>query len=330
MRFTSIILLAFVAVSSASLFISEEEYAYQFAKFQVAHNKTYSRAEYGHRYNVFKKNYDLISEHNSQGKSWILAVNEFADLSFDEFRAAKLGYKPVTVEGIPRETVNLAGVVTAADNVDWRTKNVVTPVKNQGSCGSCWAFSTTGSIEGAVAIKTGKLTSVSEQQLVDCSTAEGNQGCNGGLMDDAFKYVISNKGICTEASYPYTGADGTCQTCTQVSQISKYVDVTASDLDALKAAASQQPISVAVEADQLGWQFYFGGVMDGSCGTALDHGVLVAGYGTDATTGKDYWLVKNSWGATWGEAGYIRLVRTSGKGAGQCGIAMQPSYPIAA
>jgi len=272
----------------------------------------------------------MIVKHNGAGKSWTLAVNEYADLSWNEFKAQKMGYKPVTVEGIPRRTVDLHGLVNVPDTVDWRQKNVVTGVKNQGSCGSCWAFSTTGSMEGAVALKTGKLTSLSEQQLVDCSSSFGNEGCNGGLMDDAFQYIISNKGLCSEASYGYTGTDGTCKTCTPVSQIASYVDVTSNSSVSLKAAAAQQPISVAIEADQLGFQFYFGGVFDGTCGTNLDHGVLVAGYGTDSSTGKDYWLVKNSWGATWGEAGYIRLIRSDAVGPAQCGIAMEPSYPVAA
>jgi C1A family cysteine protease len=327
MRFLYAAIVAILAIAGHAVSISEEEYQYQFAKYQVAYNKSYSRAEFAHRYGIFKSNYDMIVGHNAQGKSWTLAVNEFADLTWDEFKTMKLGYKPVTVEGIPRETINLAGLVTVPASVDWRTKNAVTPVKNQGQCGSCWAFSTTGSVEGAVAIKTGKLTSLSEQQLVDCSTAQGNEGCNGGLMDYAFTYIISNNGLCSESSYPYTGADGTCTKCSPVSKITKYADVPQNNLDALEAAAAQQPVSVAIEADQMGFQFYSGGVFDGSCGTNLDHGVLVAGYGTDS--GKDYWLVKNSWGASWGEQGYIRMVKTSGSGAGQCGIAMQPSYPIA-
>jgi C1A family cysteine protease len=323
MRFVFALLLA-VCVS-AVFGISEEEYQYQFAKFQVAHNKSYSRAEFSHRYGVFKTNYDTIANHNAQDKSWKLAVNEYADMTWEEFRAQKLGYKKVSVDGIPRATVNLADIVNAPDSVDWRTKNAVTPVKNQGQCGSCWSFSTTGSIEGAVAIATGKLTSVSEQQLVDCSGAYGNQGCNGGLMDDAFQYVIKS-GICAENAYPYTARDGTCKSCTPVSHISSYVDVAQNNLDALKAAVALQPVSVAIEADQSGFQFYSSGVFDGSCGTNLDHGVLAVGYGSEG--GKDFWLVKNSWGASWGDAGYIKMVRTSGTGYGQCGIAMDPSYPV--
>jgi cathepsin L len=327
MRFLTAVVFAALAACGFAVSISEEEYMYQFAKFQVSFNKTYSRAEYGHRYSIFKTNYATIVDHNLAGKSWTLAVNEYADMTWDEFRAQKLGYKKVSVEGIPRRTVNLDGLVTVPNTVDWRTKNAVTPVKNQGQCGSCWSFSTTGSMEGAVAIKTGRLTSLSEQQLVDCSGSFGNQGCNGGLMDDAFKYIISNRGLCSEADYAYTAADGTCRTCTPVSTISSYTDVAQNNQRALKAAVAQQPVSVAIEADQSGFQFYSSGVFDGTCGTNLDHGVLAVGYG--AENGKDYWLVKNSWGASWGDAGYIKLVRSDAAGAGQCGIAMDPSYPVA-
>jgi KDEL-tailed cysteine endopeptidase len=326
MRF---LIFALLAVGSMALAISEEEYQYQFAKYQVTFNKTYTRAEFSKRYQVFKTNYDLITSHNLEKHAWTLAVNEYADMSWEEFKAQKLGYKKI-VTTLPRETVNPAGLFTAPASVDWTTKGAVTAVKNQGQCGSCWAFSTTGSIEGAVAIAKGRLTSLSEQQLVDCSGSFGNEGCNGGLMDDAFQYVISNKGLCAESAYPYTAADGTCQTsCTSVSTISSYKDVTSNNLDALKAAVALQPVSVAIEADQSGFQFYSGGVFNGACGTALDHGVLAVGYGHDASSGLDFWKVKNSWGASWGESGYIRMVRTSGTGSGQCGIAMEPSYPVA-
>jgi len=308
--------------------IAEEEYQYQFAKFQASHNKTYSRAEFNKRYNVFKANYDTIVSHNLKHSTWSMAVNEYADLTWDEFKATKLGYKKITTT-LPRKTVDLSGLVTVPDEIDWTTKGAVTAVKNQGSCGSCWSFSTTGSIEGAVAIKTGKLVSLSEQQLVDCSGSFGNQGCNGGLMDDAFQYVISNKGLCAESDYPYTAADGTCQTsCTPVSTISSYTDVAQNNEDALKAAVAQQPVSVAIEADQSGFQFYSGGVFNGACGTALDHGVLAVGYGVDSSSGLKYWKVKNSWGSSWGESGYIRMVRGIGS-SGQCGIASEPSYPVA-
>jgi C1A family cysteine protease len=185
-------------------------------------------------------------------------------------------------------------------------------------------------VEGAWFLSNGTLPSLSEQQLVDCSTAEGNQGCNGGLMDYAFQYIINNKGITTEDAYPYTATGpNTCEAKGKpiAATLSSFVDVPANSETALETAIVKQPVSVAVEADQSVFQFYSGGVMDSACGTQLDHGVLAVGYGVDA--GKEYYKVKNSWGADWGMKGYILL----GRGAkfnpsGQCGIQMDPSYPV--
>jgi len=225
--------------------------------------------------------------------------------------------------------------VDAPTSVDWVTQGVVTPVKNQGDCGSCWAFSTTGSIECEFAIQTGQLNSLSEQQLVDCSDSYGNEGCDGGLMDWAFEYVINEGGLCTEAAYPYTGVDGTCQaaTCgTLYNPINAYTDVT-SDVEAdLVTASVLGCVSVAIEADQYAFQYYSSGILTGLCGTSLDHGVLVVGYGIDTTQNLDYWLVKNSWGTTWGEAGYIQICISCDKNGveGECGINIEPSYPTAA
>jgi len=304
------------------------DYVKEFHEFIQTHGKVYSGVdETVNRFAIFAKNLETINQHNSEGHSWRMGVNEFADLPWEEFKVGRLGYNKQTFRS-NRIGVNLSGLVNAPESIDWTTKGAVTGVKNQEQCGSCWAFSTTGSVEGAVEIKSGKLTSLSEQQLVDCSSSYGNMGCNGGLMDYAFKYIIGNGGLCGESAYPYKAVDGTCQTsCTKVSTISSYQDVSQNDEDALQAAVSQQPVSVAIEADQSGFQFYSSGVFSGSCGTSLDHGVLAVGYGT--SNGQDYWKVKNSWGASWGQQGYILMARNFQAPYGQCGIAMEPSYPIA-
>jgi C1A family cysteine protease len=259
-----------------------------------------------------------------------MAVNKFADMLPEEFKARfASGYRHAEKRSHNVNLALLRGGVSLPASVDWNAAGACTPVKNQGQCGSCWAFSTTGSVEGISFISTGTLPSLSEQQLVDCSGAEGNQGCNGGLMDQGFQYIIDNKGITTESAYPYTATDGTCSAAGKpvAATLTSFTDVPANSETALETAIVQQPVSVAVEADQDVFQFYTSGVMTSTCGTALDHGVLAVGYGTDA--GSDYYKVKNSWGADWGMKGYILL----GRGAtfnpsGQCGIQMMASYPV--
>jgi len=300
-----------------------------FAAWKAMNNKAYTTTdEESLRYAIFQANSARIAAHNAKAESWTMAVNEFGDLTPQEFAAARIGgYKPRKLRRNPSNLNVNTPNVSLPSSVDWTKKGAVTAVKNQGQCGSCWSFSTTGSVEGINAINGKGLISLSEQQLVDCSGAYGNEGCNGGLMDDAFQYIIANGGLCTEAAYPYTAADGTCQTsCTKVTTISGYTDVTPDNDNAFATAVAQQPVSIAIEADQSSFQFYSGGVLTAACGTALDHGVLCVGYGTD---GVEYFKVKNSWGASWGEAGYIRLARGTSYngGAGQCGIYSDPSYP---
>jgi len=252
-------------------------------------------------------------------------------LTATEFGIGRIGgYKPRKLRRQQPGSLTVAepSSVGLPSSVDWTTKGAVTAVKNQGQCGSCWAFSTTGSVEGVNAVNGKGLISLSEQQLVDCSGSYGNMGCNGGLMDYAFQYIIATGGLCTEAAYPYTAADGTCKSsCTRTTKIAAFTDVAHDSDIALATAVAQQPVSVAIEADQSSFQFYSGGILTAACGTALDHGVLAVGYGAQGST--LYWKVKNSWGASWGESGYIRLARGSqyNGGAGQCGIYSEPSYP---
>ena len=304
----------------------------EFADWMRFNDKSYKTMyEQKYRSKVFAENLRRIEEHNRQEHSWKMGANKFADMTATEFRAKYItgGYKPRAHKHADSFFQPMSFNLPAS--VDWSTKGAVTPVKDQGQCGSCWAFSTTGSVEGAYFIKNGTLYSLSEQQLVDCSDAEGNQGCNGGLMDYGFQYIIDNKGITSEKNYPYTATDGTCDSAKEkqdYAQIASFKDVATNSDNALMSVIVQQPVSVAVEADQDSFQLYTGGVMTAACGTALDHGVLAVGYGTSA--GLDYYKVKNSWGADWGMNGYILLGRGSqyNGGSGQCGILMDPSYPI--
>jgi len=315
--------LLLVAVAFAT---REDVYQDAFINWMVKFQKSYAPEEFFYKYSVFKTNFDFVAAHNSGNTTWEVELNKFADLTSAEFKIMYTGYQPELRRESRKPTLHSLRVgAYPSGSLDWTTKNAVTGVKDQGQCGSCWAFSATGSTEGAIALKYGHLTSLSEQELVDCAGSYGNAGCNGGLMDSAFKYEQAN-GLCTEASYPYTGKNGVClkTSCTASAntKITGYKDVTHTE-NALGAAADTGPVSVAIEADQSGFQLYKSGVFCGTCGTSLDHGVLVVGYGDEGTTA--YWKVKNSWGASWGESGYIRMCRNADK----CGIANEPSYPTA-
>jgi C1A family cysteine protease len=305
----------FVGLGLVSGAIQEE-----FVAYVKEYNKVYTADELFTRFQNFKDNKKIIDDHNAKGLSWEMGVNQFTDLTQQEFSDTYLGYIPRQNDYLRSKNLHVRpqGQVLA-DTLDWRTKGAVTPVKDQAQCGSCWAFSTTGSVEGANQIKSGQLQSVSEQQLVDCAGSAGNQGCNGGLMDDAFNYIMKNGGLGSEASYPYTAKDGKCKQVTSVATVSKFTDVKKNDETDLMSAVNIEPVSVAVDAQS--WSSYKKGVMTGFCGKSLDHGVLAIGYGTDGTT--NYWLVKNSWGTSWGESGFIRLIRDKN----ECGIAEAASYP---
>ena len=286
----------------------------------------------------WEANDKFIQEHNANSNAThVLGHNQFSAMDSTDYKAF-LGYSSTLGKPNRFGAVKWMDVATTADSVNWVDAGAVTPVKDQGQCGSCWSFSTTGALEGAYFVKNGKLVSFSEQQLVDCDIIRNggrDQGCNGGLMDNAFSWIMKNDGLCLEADYPYFSGDtqdsGTCKkTCTVYpgSDIVKYVDVAPSDDAQMMAALTQQPVAIAIEADQREFQLYKSGVFSGTCGTTLDHGVLAVGYGTE--NGSDYYLVKNSWGSSWGSGGYIKLAKgkTFNGGDGQCGMLLSASYPV--
>ncbi|QDZ23377.1 cysteine proteinase [Chloropicon primus] len=281
------------------------------------------------RFKVFAKNLDKIREINAENRSYYLGLTGLTDLTQEEYRKFYLNPELKNVKQTSTSKFTHANV-EAVDKIDWRDKGAVTPVKNQGMCGSCWAFSSTGSMEGINFIQNGKLVSLSEEQLVNCDKVD--HGCGGGLMDQAFQYVIKNGGIDTEEDFPYH-AFALWRTCPADKEsehavvINDFVDVPVQNKDALLQALSAQPVSIAIEADHFVFQNYRGGVIDSAgCGTQLDHGVLAVGFDTTADT--PYWIVKNSWGASWGESGYVRMAINVTDPKGQCGILSCPVYPV--
>ena len=304
----------------------------QFSNFQHTFTKNYDTLEeLENRFQIFRSNLRTIILHNlDSSQNFTMGINQFTDLTSDEFKKQFVsGLKQSTEVGSYGCKSFEKGDISLPSSIDWRTKNAVTSVKDQGQCGSCWTFSATGAVEGIWAIERGQLIDLSEQELVDCATgtAYGSHGCSGGQMDGAFKFVIQN-GQCSLTAYPYTAKDGNkCNVCPPIIHISSCSDVKPNDQVSLKAAVAQQPVSIAIEADTRYFQSYSGGILtSSSCGTKLDHGVLIVGYGEDS--GQKYWLVKNSWGTTWGDKGYVKIARTdSTNDAGICGIAMDPSFP---
>jgi len=315
-------------VVSAVFGLTEKEYQDSFLTFSRKFSKTYHHDEFQYRYNIFKKNVDYINSYNAQDNGVTLAINQFADLTNTEFKRY-LGLKPVKVTPV-NDAPTIASTVELPHSLDWRTKGAVTPIKNQLQCGSCWSFSTTGSVEGCHFLGTNKLVALSEQNLMDCSVAQGNEGCDGGLMTDAMTYIIDNGGIDTEASYPYLAEDGTCHysASNSGSTLTSYVNVITGSESDLQAKAEKGPTSVAIDASQNSFQFYSSGVYyEPACSsTNLDHGVLVVGWGVDNTNKKtpDYWIVKNSWGTDWGLSGYIWMARNM---KNNCGIATMATLP---
>lgn len=332
-----ILFCVFVAVHATGL-THRDVFESEWAEFKARFEKIYEDVrEESFRAKIFMENKFKIAKHNQLAnkghKSYLLAMNEFGDRLHHEFITTMNGYRgdsPKTANG---SSFLVPSNLALPKNVDWRQEGYVTPVKNQKQCGSCWSFSATGALEGQNYRKTGRLISLSEQNLMDCSKSYGNNGCEGGLMDNAFQYIKENRGIDTEDSYPYLAVDESChfKRYDVGARDSGYVDIPEGDERKLQAAvASVGPVSVAIDASHESFQFYSRGVYDEpECSSdQLDHGVLVVGYGeqsSEAHGKQKYWIVKNSWGESWGEGGFIKMSRDVDN---QCGIASSASYPL--
>jgi C1A family cysteine protease len=334
-------LLSSSLVFSTDLNLTEQQEWNEFLHFQKKYDKYYdSLDQFEARFEIFRDNLQTIISHNLHNNfNFTLEVNHFTDLTPEEFKkyytnplleSNRYGCKSFSTADVNSNTDDLPV------SIDWRKKGAVTSVKDQGQCGSCWAFSSTAATEGAWAISSGELIDLSEQELVDCAIGfnYGSHGCSGGQMDGGFKFIIEN-GLCSATEYPYTSGttktEGSCQgkKCDSVIRfegMASCSDVSPSDELLLNFAVAQQPVAVAIEADTRYFQFYSGGILDSvECGTKLDHGVLIVGYGEE--DGKKYWLVKNSWSSSWGEDGYVKIARSDSRNNdGICGIAMSPSF----
>ncbi|KAK9892736.1 hypothetical protein WA026_021928 [Henosepilachna vigintioctopunctata] len=317
----------FITILASSIAIEEKQIQQQWKDFQAQFGKTYrSPVEARKRFAIFKANIEDIEVHNidfENGKfTYRKGVNQFTDWTKDEF-------KQYLNRGLAYESNNFGKIFekseefVAPEHVDWREQGVVTEVKSQGSCGACWAFGTTGALEGQMAIANKSLISLSEQNLIDCSTPQNNHGCRGGNMVKAFTYIQAN-GIESESDYPYTGKDGDCQASDNkiVTKISGFVQIPKYDEQALQEAiATKGPVAVGVDASY--FDAYESGIFNGPCNNVyLNHAILLVGYGSE--NGNEYYIAKNSWGKSWGTKGYMKLARNQDN---MCGVGKMASYP---
>jgi len=321
----TIIILSVLLVGAFCVTSFEEQLVKDlFAQWKLTHNKVYKAGhEEEHRLGIFIDNYVKIQKHNQKKSGVTLGLNQFADLTTEEFTNLYTGYIPQQRNG---QVANFHLNELPA-NIDWRTKGAVTPVKNQLACGSCWAFSAVGALEGLYFINHGELVSFSEQNFVDCVTKD--HGCQGGWMSHAFEYAAEN-GVEKGSDYPYTARTQKCafDASKAVRVNTGYVNVTAKSATALKTALVANPVSVAIQANQVVFQFYKAGVISTGCGDSLNHGVLAVGY--DTVNGVEAFVVKNSWGTIWGNAGYVLIGtdESQNNGNGVCGILKDSCFPI--
>ncbi|NXA53485.1 CATL1 protein, partial [Nothocercus julius] len=299
------------------------------------HAKEYAQDAEAARREVWEKNLRRIEEHNRQqeqgGHAFRLGMNHYGDLTDEEFNQLLNGFVPARPQA-PGPLFRASAAARTPAQVDWRAKGYVTPVKNQGHCGSCWAFSATGALEGLVFNRTGRLVVLSEQNLVDCSRQLGNAGCGGGYVTRAFQYVRDNGGLNSERVYPYLGTDASsCRydprdraaNCSAVRLVAP-----GSEAALAQAVAAVGPVAVAVDASSFHFHFYKSGIFSSAfCSQQVNHAMLAVGYGTGRQAGQSvgYWILKNSWSEEWGERGYVRLLRGADD---RCGVASQASFPV--
>lgn len=323
---TGALLLGAPARSSADVSVNSLE-TFRFKTWMSQHQKKYNSRDYPHRLRTFLQNKSKMKAHNAGNYTFQMGLNQFSDMSFSEFKRKYLWSQPQNCSATKGNYLRGSGPYPPS--VDWRKKgNFVSPVKNQGACGSCWTFSTTGALESAVAIAGGKLLSLAEQQLVDCAQDFNNHGCQGGLPSQAFEYIHYNQGIMGEDSYPYKGKDGKCkfQPDKAIAFVKDVANITLNDEEAMvEAVALYNPVSFAFEVTDDFMQYRKGIYSSNSCHKTPDkvnHAVLAVGYGEK--NGIPYWIVKNSWGSQWGMNGYFLIER----GKNMCGLAACASYPI--
>ncbi|KAL0877010.1 hypothetical protein Bca101_026715 [Brassica carinata] len=314
-----------------SIFDTEAELIFE--SWMVKHAKAYSSvAEMQRRLTIFKDNLRFITNRNAENLTHRLGLTRFADLSLREYKEVCHGADP----GPPKNHV----IMTTSDryktsvddvlpkSVDWRKNGAVTEIKYQGNCRGCWAFSTVGAVEGLNKIVTGELVTLSEQDLINCN--KENNGCGGGKVETAYEFIVKNGGLRTNHDYPYKAVNGVCEASLKANNKNVMIDgyeiLPANDEHALRKAVAHQPVTAVIDSSSREFQLYESGVFDGTCGTNLNHGVVVVGYGTEK--GRDYWIVRNSWGNTWGEGGYMKMARNTADPRGFCGIAMRASHPF--
>ncbi|XP_062016812.1 zingipain-2-like [Rosa rugosa] len=331
------IILGTLASQATSRALYESSIAEKHEQWMAKHGRVYhDSAEKERRFAIFRKNVEFVEKFNKEGnKTYKLSINKFSDMTNEEFMRHHTGYKMSTSSNTSTSfKSNYFQYQSLATDIptsmDWREQQAVTGIKDQGRCGACWAFTVVAAVEGLTKIKTGKLISLSEQQLVDCT--QQNNGCSGGSLESAYEYVIQNRGIAREDTYQYQSTDmGTCNANKEsehAAQITGYEQVPSRSENDLLKAVSMQPVSVSIAAYGTEFQHYGSGVFSGDCGTHLDHAVTAIGYGT-TEDGTPYWLLKNSWGEQWGESGYMRILRNSDAPEGMCGLAMNAFYPTA-